>query len=150
MEENKTNKKKYLIIGIVSVLLITILIFTLIMYNTNTSKIKRYLTKEGYECNSVECTKMVKEYQMVINVDNLYLTATNDSYIIKVNNKEILLQNRSDKSTCTYTKETYKINQLIDEDFEYTVYCQEYVSEINEVLEEYKGILSASKVKLSK
>ena len=41
MEENKTNKKKYLIIGIVSVLLITILIFTLIMYNTNTSKIKK-------------------------------------------------------------------------------------------------------------
>jgi acetylglutamate synthase len=87
---------------------------------------------------------------MIINTKDLYLTATNDSYIIKVNNKEVLLQKRTDKSTCSYTKDNYRINQLIDEDFEYTVYCQEYISKINEVLEVYRDILTSSKVRLTK
>lgn len=148
MEEK--NKKKYIILSIIIGILIITIVSTILLLNTNTSKIKRYLTKEEYECSNIECIKTVNNYQMIINTKDLYLTATNDSYIIKVNNKEVLLQKRTDKSTCSYTKENYRINQLIDEDFEYTVYCQEYVSEINEVLEVYKDILTSSKVRLSK
>ena len=148
MEEK--NKKKYIILSIIIGILIITIVSTILLLNTNTSKIKRYLTKEEYECSNIECIKTVNNYQMIINTKDLYLTATNDSYIIKVNNKEVLLQKRTDKSTCSYTKENYRINQLIDEDFEYTVYCQEYVAEINEVLEVYKDILTSSKVRLSK
>ena len=39
---------------------------------------------------------------------------------------------------------------LIDENFEYTVYCQEHIKEVNEVLEVYRDILTSSKVRLSK
>lgn len=148
MEEK--SKKKYIITSIIIAIAVITLISTIILLNTNTSKIKRYLSKEEYECSSIECIKTVNNYQMIINTKDLYLTATNDTYIIKVNNKEVLLQKRTDKSTCSYTKDNYRINQLIDEDFEYTVYCQEYISEINEVLEVYRDILTSSKVRLSK
>lgn len=149
MEEKKSKKNKLFLIIIIMIIFITI-ISTIILLNTNTLKLKRFLTKQDYECSNIECTNTVNNYQMVINLKDMFLTATNDTYIIKVNNKEILLQKRNDKKTCSYTKTNYRINQLIDEDFEYTVYCQEYVSEINEVLEEYKNILTSSKVNLSK
>ena len=148
MEEK--NKKKNIIVPIIIAIAVITLISTIILLNTNTSKIKRYLSKEGYECSNVECVKVVNNYQMIINTKDLYLTATNDTYIIKVNNKGVLLQKRTDKSTCSYTKYNYRINQLIDENFEYTVYCQEHIKEINEVLEVYRDILTSSKVRLSK
>lgn len=144
----KSQKKYKFIIG--TLVLITIIVITIILINTNLFKIKKYLKNEGYECSNIECAKTINNYQMVINTSNLYLTATSDTYVIKVTNKEIFLQNRSDKSTCLYTKDNYKINELINNDFEYTVYCQEYISEINTVLEEYKDILNLSKVKISK
>lgn len=148
MEEK--SKKKNIVLPIIIAIAIITLASTIILSNTNTSKIKRYLSKEGYECSAIECIKTVNDYQMIINTKDLYLTATNDTYIIKVNNKEVLLQKRTDKSTCSYTKDNYRINQLIDEDFEYTVYCQEYIKKINEVLELYRNILTSSKVRLSK
>lgn len=147
MEEK--SKKKYIISSIIIAIVVITLISTILLLNTNTSKIKRYLTKQEYECSSIECIKTVNNYQMIINTKDLYLTATNDTYIIKVNNKGVLLQKRNDKSTCSYTKYNYRINQLIDEDFEYTVYCQEYIQEINQVLELYRDILTSSKVKIS-
>lgn len=132
------------------IILLLILIGSIYMYNTNTSKIKRYLTNEDYECNKIECTKEINTEQYIIDVNNLDLTIANDQHIIKIKSDEITLQRRVDKKTCAYTSKQYSVTKLIDETYSYTVYCKEYVSEINNILNDYHKILEESNVNISK
>ena len=142
-------KRNYVVLFL-PVALILILLASLYVYNTNTSKIKRYLSNNKYECNKVECTTQIEEIQYSIDVNNLDLTATNDRYIIKINENAITLQTRSDKKTCTYTSNQYSRTKLIDDTYSYTVYCQEYVPEINSLLNDYQIIITESKVNIEK
>lgn len=146
-EKDIVAKRNYVALFLPIVLLI-ILISSLYIYNTNTSKIKRYLTNKEYECNKVECTKTTDEQQYNIDVNNLDITVSNDKYIIKIKSNEITLQQRTDKRLCAYTSNQYNRTKQIDDTYSYSVYCQEYIPEINEIIEEYKTILEESKVKL--
>lgn len=147
-KDNKISKKSLIIMAsIVLVLLIGLAIF-LGIYTSNSSKLDRYLTKEQYECTDIECTKTIDTYKYTINKEELTLTATSDNYIIKINDNEVLLMKKSDKSTCSYTKDDYKKTDLIDESFKYTVYCQEHISEINEIITNYQTIIKEAKIKM--
>jgi hypothetical protein len=146
-EKDIVAKRNYVALFLPVVLLL-ILICSLYIYNTNTSKIKRYLTNKEYECNKVECTKVTDDYQYNIDVNNLDITISNDKHIIKIKSNEITLQQRADKRLCAYTSNQYSRTKQIDDTYSYSVYCQEYVSEINELILDYKTILEESKVKL--
>lgn len=147
-DKPKTNKKNIIIIVIAVVFLLTGLITFLCIYNSNTAKLDRYLTKKEYECTNIECTKTIDKYKYTINKEELTLTANSDNYIIKINNNEILLIKREDKSTCSYTKDNFKKSQLIDDTYTYTVYCQEHISEINEIITNYQTIIKEAKIKM--
>lgn len=146
-EKDIVAKRNYVVIFLPLVLLL-ILIGSIYVYNTNTSRIKRYLTDKEYICNKVECTKEIDDYQYSIDVNNLDLTVSNDSYIVKIKSNEITLQRRADKRLCAYTSNQYNRTKQIDDTYSYSVYCQEYVSEINELITDYQTIITESKVKL--
>ena len=149
IKKEKDNLKKNNYIGYIF-LLIIIIIFTIVLliYNTNTSKIKRYLTNKNYECNKVECTKILDNYRYIITIDTLNFKATSDIYNISVEDQEIILEKRSDKTSCVFTSTNYSKTKLVDETYLYTVYCQEYIKDVNKVLKDYHNILKESKVKI--
>ena len=149
IKKEKDNLKKNNYIGYIF-LLIIIIIFTIVLliYNSNTSKIKRYLTNKNYECNKVECTKILDNYRYIITIDTLNFKATSDIYNISVDDQEILLEKRSDKTSCVFTSTNYSKTKLVDETYLYTVYCQEYIKDVNKVLKDYHNILKESKVKI--
>lgn len=149
IKKEKDNLKKNNYIGYIF-LLIIIIIFTIVLliYNSNTSKIKRYLTNKNYECNKVECTKILDNYRYIIPIDTLNFKATSDIYNISVDDQEILLEKRSDKTSCVFTSTNYSKTKLVDETYLYTVYCQEYIKDVNKVLKDYHNILKESKVKI--
>lgn len=149
IKKEKDNLKKNNYIGYIF-LLIIIIIFTIVLliYNTNTSKIKRYLTNKNYECNKVECTKILDNYRYIITIDTLNFKATSDIYNISVDDQEIILEKRSDKTSCVFTSTNYSKTKLVDETYLYTVYCQEYIKDVNKVLKDYHNILKESKVKI--
>lgn len=148
-KKEKDNLKKNNYIGyIILIIIIIIFIIALLIYNSNTSKIKRYLIKKDYECNKVECTKIFDNYRYIITIDTLNFKATSDIYNISVNDQEIILEKRSDKTSCVFTSTNYSKTKLVDETYLYTVYCQEYIKDVNKVLKEYHNILKESKVKI--
>lgn len=146
-EKDIVAKRNYVVIFL-PIVLILILIGSIYMYNTNTSKIKRYLSNQEYECNKIECIKTIEDNNYAIDVNNLDLTVSNDTYIVKIKSNEITLQRRSDKRLCAYTSNQYNRTKQIDNTYSYSVYCQEYVSEINSIIDNYKTIIDSSKVKI--
>lgn len=148
-EKDIVAKRNYVVL-LLPIILLIILIPSLYIYNTNTSKIKRYLTNNEYECNKIECTKTIEQNQYNIDVNNLDLTVSNDKHIIKIKSNEITLQKRADKRLCAYTSNQYNRTKQIDDTYSYSVYCQEFIPEINEIINEYKTILDESKIKLDK
>ena len=82
MKKKELNKKQYMIIiiSVIVLFLIIGLITFLVIHNSNSSKLKRYLISEEYKCNKTSCVK--ENYTVIyqINYHNGVLLASSPLY----------------------------------------------------------------------
>lgn len=135
---------------IIAVSLAIILGASIYIYNMDSSKLIRNLKENEYTCNKIECTKIVDNDITILNIEDITLTKMTDKYVIKIKDNEIVYENRMTKQLCSFTKDDFNKNQLIDMSYRYTSYCQEYIPTINEVIKEYNDILEISKINIQK
>ena len=152
MKKKELNKKQYMIIiiSVIVLFLIIGLITFLVIHNSNSSKLKRYLISEEYKCNKTSCVK--ENYTIIyqINYHNGVLLASSPLYEITINKDNIYYLNINTDKSCTYNKKNnlsnIKESNIESDNFK----CTTYIEEINKILTDYNSIITSSKVNYQK
>ena len=148
----KKIKKQHIIIAIVAIVILLVigLITFLVIHNSNSSKLKRYLESEEYQCNKTTC---VKEHYTVIyqiNYHNGTLIATSPLYELTINKDNIYYLNINTNKSCSYNKKN-NLSNIKESDIQSDNFkCNTYIEEINKVLTDYNNIIINSKTNYQK
>lgn len=131
------SKRKKINIKIIMIMFIIILVLFLILYyfliyNSFSSKLKRTLIEEGYNCQKKICSKKENQIQYTINCqDNTYQITTKD-YFLTLSERNPVLEIRQNDYLCHY--ETTTSQDLIDKNNVTESVCQKYIVDINKMI----------------
>lgn len=142
-EKNKLTKFNYvvMIILVVSILLLVgVIAWFVFVYNSESSKLERYLKDEGYECNNATCSKVNNNDVYLIEYKNDIMMVDNAEYQVRVGKITPMLDLKKKKLVCSYMKEDYSLGMKIDETFVYNSDCQDNMELVNKYIEEYQTI----------
>ena len=137
---NKINIKVILII--VGLVIIASLIIFLIIYNNNSNKLKRYLTKQGYDCTNTLCLQITDDGIKTFNYQNgNYKYETKDySFSITKSSYEY----RENKTiNCSYINN----GKEISDDINNIQQCNKNIEKMNNEIKYYNKIISDSNFK---
>jgi uncharacterized protein YxeA len=135
-------KKKLIIISIVVFIIICITALFLI-FNKDTNKLKRYLKKDGYTCNSTTCTKIDKDVQYIISYKKGNYHYEDSDITIDINiDKAIVTQTKGVGEICNFTRNVKKLTTFTEEDT--TNNCLIYLEKVNETVKDYQTLLVKS------
>ena len=143
-------KKKITKVFLITVLVIAVcLTVFLLIFNTSSNKLKRYLKSEGYTCNKTLCTKKIKTTQYQINYKKCYYHYEDDDLTIDISKEKTLVQPVNKITACTFhKKDDNKLTTFTDADSSSN--CLIYLEKVNIEVNNFKDILKEAKVDFNK
>ncbi len=149
----KLSKKNYVIIivPIILIIILTISIALFVFIITNPSnRLKKYLIKQDYNCNSETCTKKISDDNYTIDYKKGYLYIDNDIYHLTISNTSPLLEVKETEYICTYSNANYETFTKVDNTFMYNRQCETYINDINKKIDFYHNIFIDSGIDVNK
>ena len=125
---------------LVAVVAIAIAYYFLI-YNKPSNKLKRYLESNSYTCNKKVCTKEENNNRYKINYETGDFALSDNNYVVSLNKQHIILELKKENYSCSFEKEGYQRNELVDDKFDYNYTCSLYINDVNRIIEEYRKII---------
>ena len=143
-------KKAITIYGpfILAILVIIFIIICLINFTNESNRFKSYLKRNGYICNSTNCTKTEDNKEYSINYKNGELTVNTRDYNMVIGSKIVNLHENNNEQNCTYKRDDSKasVNDSTNND----AICVKRVADVNNEITKYKELLFKADIKLSK
>lgn len=127
-------------------ILIVFILFIIFIYNNDSNKLKRYLTKQDYICKNNICTKEIDGINYSINFKKGIYSASNREYRYELNNINHKLVLKEDNSECIFDKDNFTPSDYIDNTFTYSSHCKKYIEDVNKIIKNYNEIKEKSKV----
>lgn len=131
------------ILGIIITLSLIIILIFIKTYFNGPNRLKRYLTKEGYQCASNICEKDngVTKYEFNFRSGNL--TVKNNDYSFVINDSNYIYSKNDDNLTCTYDNN----GDLVKEEYNNSSSCTKYHNIMNDIINYYNLTMESSKFK---
>lgn len=152
-KEVKLNKKNYITI-MIPIILVILLILGIALYVfiiTNPSnKLKKHLEEIDYICNNKTCSKEEENTYYTINYKEFSMYVETSSYRLTISDSTPSLEVKNNETVCTYTKDSYTLFTLVDDTFIYDKKCENYITDINKYIKEYKTIVKQSGIDVNK
>jgi hypothetical protein len=148
---DKIDKKKAIIsFGPFVLAIVVIAVFTISMINfsNESNRLKRYLHKNGYTCNSTNCIKNDNDKEYLVNYKNGELTINTRDYNMVINSNSVNLHENNSNQNCTYKREDSKSN--VKNSTNNDTICEKKVEDINNEITKYKELLFKADVSLNK
>lgn len=152
-DNDKLSKKNYIIIIvpiILAILLVIAIALFVFIFSNPSNRLKKYLIKENYICNSETCSKKINDDNYIINYKNGYFYVENDTYRLTLSNTTPSLEVKNSEYICTYTNSNYLVFTHIDSTFMYNKQCEKYINDINKNIDFYQRIFTDSEVDVNK
>ena len=146
-EEPQKKKGKMLVIGLTCLGVIFIILFILyiiFIYNSNSNKLKRYLSTNDYTCYKKKCVKETKEERIEIIFKDFTFFVKNKEYSLSLDNS-IFLETK-DAYSCTYPKEKNSRVSLINNDLTIDKTCRKHIDSVNNYINNYQKMLNDAKI----
>ena len=147
-KKKKPNIKKLILPIIVILIIISIIVFISNLINPS-NKAKRYLEKNGYICNKQTCTKDINNNIYTFNYEKLVFYIDTPTYYITISNNTPIITIKDDEYVCTFSKDNYEAFTLVDNSFTYNKVCETYIDKVNNHIQEYKEIITSSKINVN-
>ncbi len=140
-------KKKYLIIVLILIIVLGGIFF--LIFNKDSNKLKRYLKKEGYKCNSSICTKEIPGGTNQINYKKGVYTINSQEYTLEIVNSRATINVKNSNEPCVFAKQDVKNLTTFTED-DTTPKCLVYLEITNKEVGQFQGVIVRSKANLEK
>ena len=146
-DEPKKKKGKIIVIALTIFGIIFVALFILyiiFIYNSNSNKLKRYLSNNDYTCYKKKCVKETKEERIEINFKNFTFFVKNKEYTLTLDNS-IFIETK-DAYSCTYPKEKDSRISLINNDLTIDKTCRKHIDSVNNYINNYQKMLNDAKI----
>ena len=144
-------KNKKVLIGLLIVLVVLIIAIVLVIYNNDANKLKRFLKKDGYMCNSSICTKNEKDIIYQVNYKKGSFTYETQKIVINITKDMATLDPSKDSSSniCEFKKDNVNdLTKFTEEDTSNN--CLIYLEKVNEQVNTFQIILVKSGANITK
>ena len=140
-------KKKYLIIALILIIVLVGIFF--LIFNKDSNKLKRYLKKEGYNCNSSICTKEIDGGTNQINYKKGVYTINSQEYTLEIVNSRATITVKNSNEPCVFAKSDVKNLTAFTED-DTSSKCLIFLETTNKEVGKFQSIIVRSKADLAK
>jgi hypothetical protein len=143
--------KKAITIIITAIIIIAVIVIFILAYNDDSNKLKRYLKKQGYTCNSSICSKTEKDiFYQVDYKEGIYSYESQKEIISIYKDKTIVdLSKQSSSTICEFQKDGVKdLTTFTEEDTSNN--CLIYLEKVNRLVDDFKKILVKSGTDITK
>ena len=143
-------KKRIIFCSIIIIIIVAISIF-LFIYNKDSNKLKRYLKKEGYKCNTSICSKTENDivYQINYKMGTYYYEDQEISITIEKNSTIVDTSKGSSPKICEYKKDGVNDLTTFTED-DTSNNCTKFLEKVNKRVEDFQRIIVKAGVNISK
>lgn len=120
----------------------------LIIFANESMRLKSYLKRSGYSCNSTNCIKTEDNKEYSINYKTGELNINTQEYSMVIGTKIVNLHENTNGQNCTYKREDSKAN--VNNSTNNDANCDKRVAEINKEITKYKELLFKADISLEK